>query len=515
MNKTDPSTPDYVRPEAADVHDDLVLVSDLLAGTRQMHKKAGTYIRKWKDERADVYRIRSRSEQVFEGLSRTLAASVGMLFAKEPMVEWNQAEALLQPQWDNIDASGTKGHVFVKRFAEASIRDGYGVLLVDHTPVPTDAAGRPVQVTAGNEEALGLRPTWAAYPRSAVLSWLTETIRNQTVVSQVVLHEPTTIQDGAYGVKSVDRYRVLQLIGGVATWSLYQRVENGGKGPAFPRIRGGIFRNRSGAPADFLPVAVAYAGRTDAPFTATLPLLGVAWANLGHWQLATNLRFYRELHSFPQPTVIGEIAREPGVGGAPAQAGKLKVGPMVAVHLSGENADYKFTSPSSDGYEPLKDGIKEKEEWIARLGMSFLVRETRAAETAEAKRLDATAENASLATAAQGIDDAVNLALQYHAWYLGIDQASAPVFQINRDFDSAAMSPDVMAAYVRAVKDAGLPPRLLLEAWQSGGRIPPDVDVDELLLEMMTNQAAQERQRQEELQAQLDAAQQQDPGAAA
>jgi hypothetical protein len=137
-NTTAPELPNYTRPEVVANDKDLTLVSDLLAGTRRMHdqSQAAGYIPKWTDEAQGTYDIRRKCETVFEGLGRTLSSATGMLFAKQPDIEWNKSEAAMQEQWDNIDAAGTKGSVFVKRFSEASIRDGIGLILVDHTPPP-------------------------------------------------------------------------------------------------------------------------------------------------------------------------------------------------------------------------------------------------------------------------------------------------------------------------------------------------------------------------------------------
>ena len=130
---------------------------------------------------------------------------------------------------------------------------------------------------------------------------------------------------------------------------------------------------------------------------------------------------------------------------------------------------------------------------MAELGMNFLAGDTRQAETAEVKRLDATAENATLATGAQGVDDGMNQAFLHVAWFMGLEESQAPVISLNRDFESVAMDASTMAVYVAAVEKAGLPGRLLLEAWQKGGRIPADVDLDELEAEMMAVQAAKEQ----------------------
>lgn len=477
----DPGKPDYTRAEVTAVAEDLTLVADLLAGTRRMWDKASTYIRKWKDEDDEVYKIRSKSETVFEGLGRTLSAATGMLFAKAPNLEWNGGDPEMKAHWMNIDAAGTAGDVFIKRFADMALRDGLGVILVDHPSPPPGEV-----VTAATEQKLGLRPTWAMYSRAQVINWRTDVIDNKRTLTLLVLKEAKDVPSGDFGNKIQVCYRVLRLIDGQATWAVYTEVTSTSSATKeFVLQSSGTFRNRAGKVADFLPVAIGYTGRSDAPLTATIPLMGVAWANLAHWQTSTDLRFLRSLCAFPQPVVIGKLQDEQGpLGLVP---GRLRVGPMVGIHLKEEGSSFSWAELSGTSLEQLVKGVLEKLQQMAQQGMSFLLSDTRAAETAEAKRLDATAENSTLATAAQGIDDATNLAHEYHAWYLGIDKSSAPVFTLNRDYESTAMDPQTMAAYVGAVRDAGLPVRLLLEAWQKGGRIPPDADLDELETEMMAN----------------------------
>lgn len=502
-----PDLPTYVRPELDRVVDDLALMQDLLAGTRRMHEKALAYIRKWTDEEVDVYEIRSKSEQVMEGLGRTLSASVGMLYAKPPNMDWKGASQDFQDDWDNLDASGTSGKVFLKRFSETAVRDGVALILVDHPPAPIDPETKePVPINAETEVEFGLRPTWASYARGNALSWQTETLDNRKVLTQLVLYEPTYIKHGVFGVKLVHRYRVLLMLDGEAQWVLFEATENAPANLGHFAVKGqGRFMNRKGEVANFLPVSVAHTGRSDAMMTATIPLLGVAWANLGHWQLSTNLRFYTDVSSFPQPTINGQLASQQGVGegGQPgAVPGKLKLGPMVVVHLSGDGSEFKYTMPPTDGFEPLETRVAQKERDMANMGMSFLAKDKRVQETAEAKRLDATAENASLATAAQGIDDCVNRALEFHAWFRGEDAGEAPTFTLNRDFESTVMDSATMLAYVAAVDRAGFPPMMLLQSWQDGGRIAPDVDLVELEEEMMVELA----RRAEEERAKLEAA---------
>src|SRR3990167_11090382 len=119
-NTNDPSLPSYVRPEVMALKPDLDMMADLIAGTRRIWDRArvAKYLRKWKDEAQEVYDIRRECESVFEGLSRTLSACVGMLFAKPPAVVWNASETAMQEHWQNLDGMGTAGPVLAKRFSE-------------------------------------------------------------------------------------------------------------------------------------------------------------------------------------------------------------------------------------------------------------------------------------------------------------------------------------------------------------------------------------------------------------
>jgi hypothetical protein len=486
---TDPSLPNYARAEYIAALPDLKLIADQLGGTRAMHAASRQYVRKWKAENDANYEIRRTCEEFFSGYGRTLSAAVGMLFAKSPQMTWNRSEAALSPIWDNIDASGNKGEVFLKRFSDAALRDGLAIILTDHPSPPIDpATGGPALVTAETEAALNLRPKWARYGRAQAINWDDDVVDNQHTLTLLVLHEVGRAADGRYGTKEVNRYRELRLVdtpdGRAAAWILWEQVDDdGNKADSFRVHSAGTFRNKDGRAAPFLPVSIAYTGRSEAVMDSAIPLLPVAEANLGHWRLSTDLRFNTLVSAFAQPTWIGEMEKDPITGLA-----DYSVGPLVGVHMK-EGGEFRWTEPNGSGLERIALLAAEKLRQMAALGVSFLATDTRAAETAEAKRLDASAENATLATAATGIEDAANMALEHLAWFMGIDKPAAPVLAISRDFEATTMASDVMRAYVEALK-AGLPDRVFIEAWQQGGRIAPDEDAEALAMEMMVGAIA-------------------------
>lgn len=469
-NTTDASKPSYTRPEVIEAQADLTLIHDLLGGPRAMWDKSTTYIRKWTDEETDVYTIRRLCEPVADLFGRTLSASVGKLFAKPPKHEAATQEEAFRAQWENVDAAGTKGDVAAKEFASDCIADGFAVILVDHTKPPAGLV-----VTAANEATLGLRPTFAFYARESVVSWRTAVIDNVEVLTQLVLYECAEAPVGEFGVASVNYYRELRVAGGVASWVLWRAPEK----PDQPFIAEdfGTFTNRAGKTRSTLPIAVGYAGRKEAPFVAAPPLRGVAYANLAHWRVATELTFGSQVAAIEQPVVNGQLLNEDGTAG-----GRLKIGWLTAVQTEAEG-QFGFAGPSGSGLDQLAKRKVEKEQEIAAMGLSFISRDTRAAETAEAKRLDAAAEDSTLATAAQGIEDALNLAREHEAWYMGVPKAEAPTVTLNRDYESTVLSPEQANAIAALVKE-GMPIRVAVQTLVTGGFLKAEEsEVEDIVME--------------------------------
>lgn len=468
-----PSTP---RKEYTDAAPDISLIRDLMGGTRRMHGEYKKYIAKYKAEKPEAYKRRATSAKVYGGLSRTISAAVGMLFSKPPekVDRWN---ADLDAHWENIDGKGTHGDVFTKRRSEDAIADGFSGILVDHPSAPDD-----VIVHSGNEADFNLRPMWAPYTRSDIISWRTKPIGNVETLTQLVLREGATEDSGKYAVEHAVLYRVCKLSFAkdperpeadpqlIASWELIEeKTDQTGRVTLIPR-GSGVFRDRSGVAFDVIPFAVVYAGRTDSTLTAHPPLLDVAWANLEHWRVATNLRFYEDLCCFPQPYVKGDLKKGPNGEDLPFTSGP---GVLVQTDKEGE---FSFAELQGTSLDQLRQSLQEKKDEISELGMSFLSKRSRAVETAEAKRLDATAENSTLATSAQGIEDGHNLALQFHAKYLGVGKEQAPTIKINRDFENMKMTAEDMGAYSGLV-GLGFPKEAVVKELIAGGRLAPDTDV--------------------------------------
>ncbi len=465
---------------------DVELIRDLMAGTRVVHEKRVLYLPKFPKEPDAKHKRRAEAAPVYGGLTRTISASVGLIFAKPPALDERlQDGGVLAGLWENIDLAGTDGSVFCKRVAEDAIADGFAAILVDAPPSDGTATQR-------DADALNLRPYWRRYQRLDILSWRIGTIANRIQPVQVVLREAAERDVGLYGSAVQVQYRVLRLVmvtdqatgllRPVATWAVFTEERAGPSSTTtVRRLGGGFYVAADGAVLDFLPIALAYAGRTDAPFTAKPPLLDVANTNLYYYRKEATLSYNEELCGFPMIHSSGAIKDPKGV---PVP---LEFGPSTHFQTTADGT-LKWVEVSGTGSEVLTRSLERQKRDMSELGLSFLAGDKRVTETAKAKQLDATAENATLSTAATGIEDAINQALVITARYLGLDEA--PSVTLNRDFENIVMDAPTMLAYVTAVEKVGLSGRVLLEAWQRGGRIPEDADLDAMHVEMMAEMAA-------------------------
>jgi len=488
----DPNSADYVHPVLQAALPVLTLVDDLLEGPLVMWRKASVYLKQWPDENDATYRLRSQCEPLFMGLKRTVGAGVGMLWGKPPTMTWNGMDATGPAFWDNVDGLGTKGTVFGARLSERVMAHGLCVLLIDHTQA--DAAVVP---TAANETTR--RVLWRVYARRNVLNWSTEIVNGITQLRHVTLREVVSRADGAFGLRTVERYRVVRVVDGVATWVVFERSTERGQEATLIEVATGVFRDRTGNTRDTLPLVVAAIGDPDVTrtFAADVVMQGTAFSNLAHWGYASNLRFNREVSGYEQLVVTGNLLR--GADDVdPNLAPRLRVGPLVGIHVE-QGGSVMWIGPSGKGLEQQQRGCAEKMAEMDQQGLGFLLPHSASSQrTATEVRMTTFAQLSTLADVGTIIEDALNVALEITAWYAGIEKADAPTAQLHTDFDAQAMDAQTMTVYGTLV-GMGFPKRLLLRALQDGGRIPEDEDLSVVEDEWEGSAAAAERIKAEEL----------------
>jgi hypothetical protein len=464
------TTPDptWRRPEVEAVADQLQRLADFDAGTDAVRARVRDYLPQLERESDRYYAMRSTAVAVPGYLSRTLGASIGRIVAVAPTLD-PAGLARVADDWQDLDGMGTHGDVVLARAGRLAIRDGYALVLVDAPVAPA-----PVVSLA---EADRTRPRWITYTRAQLLNWRVAPLDGRLVVTMVALAEDTDVDDGAFAMTRAPRVRVLRRdpAGGV-TAEVWAEVRTGSE-THWARVEGPY-----GYPQQTeIPLAVLAAAPVSAPFVAAPPLLPLCDAVIEWWQVACDMRHNERMACFPQPVVVGPLAMQPD--GTP---GRLTLGPTSAVQLE-PGGSFSWAELSGDSLEQLRAGQADRLRTIGALGLSFLVTETRAAETARAKALDAAAENATLADAARGLEDGANVALAFHARYFGIDDA--PTVSLNKNLSGETIGADVLRE-LRELRRAGELSRGELRELLARGRVIPAEMATEAAVQQAETEAA-------------------------
>jgi len=113
---------------------------------------------------------------------------------------------------------------------------------------------------------------------------------------------------------------------------------------------------------------------------------------------------------------------------------------------------------------------------MAVLGLGMLQHETRAAETAEAKRMDKSEQDSVLATAARSMQDAVEVAMGFHAEMLKLPTGGS--IALNQDFEKLSLDATQIAAYSALVLAGQISLETFWIIMQEGGALHDGFDAE-------------------------------------
>lgn len=448
---------------------------DVYAGTLTMRERGELYLPRYPLETEERYRERLRNAVLFNAFKRTVKGLVGMVFRKDPQLGDDvpvqirgDMERGIIGHWENIDNAGRHGTVFAHDVFENAKVDGHAHILVDYPEVDPDRIP-----TAADERNAELRPYWVDIPKRAVLRAQGETIDGRTVLIRFAYLETTTEPDGEFGEREVARVRqftrTVDDAGRPAvlldTWR--REVEHVGTEWRTRWIHEGqrtLMRSRT-EPYPVIPVTTVYTNRTGF-HESEPPLLDLALENIDHWQIRSDRKTSLHIAGVPVPIFIGVQRDESGSIPVSSEHG-------VILPLGG---DAKYMEPTGAALSHSREELQDIEQRMAALGLSMLVRQTRAAETAEAKRLDKAEADSALVAAARGLEDALEEALYFHALWLGLGDGGS--LAVNRDYDTLMLDPQVVAQLREMVRDGLLTIDTLWDALEKGEWLPDTFDRD-------------------------------------
>jgi hypothetical protein len=407
-----------------------ILIEDLLQGTYGMRRKHRRYLPqepREQDESYDNRLARSVCPPYYQRLERMLA---GML-TRKPVRLTDTSDAIREQLFD-VDMQGNDLNVWTYETTRKMVRYGHIGVLVD---APSD----------------GGRPYWVTYTPRQILGWRSETKEGQQQLTMLRLAETVTIPDGTYGEKVVDQIRVLT----PGQYQLHQKQDTGD----FRIVDEGT------TSISEIPFSVAYANRLGF-MESRPPLEDIAELNLKAYQVQSDLDNQLHISAVPMLAFYG----------FPSSAEEVSAGPGEAIAFPAEGRA-EYIEPQGRSFEAQFKRLEGIAGQINELGLSAVLGQKLSAETAEAKRIDRSQGDSTMMVIAQNVQDMIDNCLQYHAQYLGQDNAAGSC-TVNRDFVGARLDPadikELRELYIAQI----IGKETLLKELADGEVFGDDFDVD-------------------------------------
>ena len=355
---------------------------------------------------------------------RTRDAFTGMVFRKDATQQLPPKMAELA---ENINGSGQSLGQLAKAMVSDLLEVGRFGLLVDYPPVP-------VGTDSQRERELGARPIIATYPAESIVNWQTAKVGNQNKLTLVVLAEQVNISPDEFVTQHETVYRVLRLRDGVYSQTLYD--DSGAELVAEynPKAMGQTF--------DHIPFHIA--GSVDNTPEPDLPTLyDLAVVNVAHYRNTADL----EESSFicGQPTFHLDVGSTDDTLFKALNPNGMQVGSRSGTLTKGGRLELVQAAPNN---LPLTL-MQEKERQMVAIGARIVTRGGQA-QTAEAARLEASAEASTLDNLVGNASEALEAALEDMARFVGSDPEQVQ-FALNKNYWEQNLTAQDLQAIITGV----------------------------------------------------------------
>jgi len=457
-------------------------------GTDFIRYYAPTYLPQEPREPEDAYQTRVQRSVLSPYTVRLIDNAAGLILRRPIELEGDE----YWTTWsENVDGLGSSLNEYARRALVSSLTYGHSGILVDFPPDPG-------VTTLFEERQLGRRPYFNHIEPYNIWGWRQESPIPNSPLSQIRLHEWTTIPEGSYGQKRVERIRVITPDG----YEVYQRHgESYGVDPGTPTPDGqsDIGLVDSGAlPFNQIPFVPIYTNRTGM-LTSSPPLIDIANLNITHYQRQADL--IHALHIAAMPILVLE--------GWDDADDSTAVGVNYGMITTPGNKVY-YVNADAGAFNAQHEELKELEMQMSTLGISKLLGQKYVAESADAKRIDQAQANSVLAIISMELESALQQSFYFAARYLGIEP---PKVTLNRDFDFYRLLGQDISVIGQLRAEGALSDKTYLEILRSGEIIPDKIDLDAELTEIQRLTEEKKAEAEAQLRMQQEAAQNRQPGA--
>ena len=441
-------------------------VVDVDKGGPHMRKQGVKYLPQFPQETDDDYQARLQSSSLFNGVNKFVEDAAGKVF-QQPVALKVQEDNPLTDLTDNVDLEGRDLSNFANDLFNAGMLRGISFVMVD-------APRREGEVTRGQAEAMGLRPSMSYLPLDDVLGWKWENINNAPMLTQFRSYEE--VEDPGrdeFSDETLLQIRVQDLVDGRVRVRLYRGTTTSSKGGLVNRTTGRVdgtgFELHDEYTTDQTEIMVApfYTERTGY-FTASSPLQDLTEVNLAHWRLQSDKASC--LHKSLSPLLF---LKNMGVNAD--ETGELVISSGYAFAANSDTADMSWVEISGTGIDKARVELKDLEFQMQALGLQLVISKS-GGNTATGDAIDESKQNSRLTIYADNLQDTLETAMGWMADLAGYDSADTDVF-VNKEYAALNhLSMDqVRDMYIQSV----ISKRTYIAEARRRGVLDEDVDADD------------------------------------
>jgi len=359
----------------------------LMGGTLAMRTAADKYMPRHPAETPESYAVRLNGTSLYNAFSEAVMRQSSRFF-NEPVGLNEDVPPALQRCAENIDGQGRALTPFCMDWAREAFIDGVSFALVDF---PNIASG----ATMADQRRIGAQPYWVLVKANDLIGWRSENRAGKQILTQVRILETTTVPDGEFGEKVVQRVRVLE----PGLWRVYEKQFN-----ATQNAHEWVVTDEGPTSLPYIPLVPFYVNRTGF-FEGSPPLRTLAEMNQEHWCSSSEQRRALTFLRFAMLKVVG-VTEET----------TIKIGPDRTLFLPA-GAEAGYVEHTGAGINAGAADLLAIETRMQHAGMELRV-ENAGAVTATAAAIDSDDSNAVLRAVAKALEDSIEQALQMSADYL-------------------------------------------------------------------------------------------------
>jgi hypothetical protein len=400
---------------------------------------AGSYIPCDLYEDPDAYQIRlGRSYSSFRPYySHLRNLIVGTALRKEIQYK-NGDPGAWGDLFDNVDLEGHSLQSFAKKLFSKALDGGCAGIFVEYPKVPEG-------LSRAEEKQGAFRPYFVVIPAEDVLGWTSE-------VSATTLGDRTIYGRKLTSLRLKDEYKepdpedeFNEIISPAVR--VYDFDGND------TRVRHRLFVSRQDGPGsedryalvpdktaylsvDIIPYVPVYGGIREAFMIARPLLLDVARLNLQHWAVTADL--CNQLHYCANPKFV--------ISGVQGGQTEFENAPDKTLILDKPDAKAEWVGAPMDGADSIMEYLASSEEAMEKLAaVAMTVNSTNQAESGFSKLLDRAQSDSLLAVLVQGLEEALNMAIDIASIYW---KKPAVKVVVSKDFVPVRLHSQQILAYI-------------------------------------------------------------------